>query len=51
VPGSSALEEIKAAAMHEMKVQNLQAKINALHNIKKASHSKYFLFSLLKLNL
>jgi hypothetical protein len=27
------LEEKKAAAMHETKAQNLQAKINALHNI------------------
>jgi kinetochore protein Nuf2 len=39
---ASALEEKKAVAMHETKVRNLQAKINALHNIEKASHLNNF---------
>jgi hypothetical protein len=46
---TSALEEKKAVAMHDTKARNLQAKINALHNIEKASYSNKSLFSLLKL--
>jgi kinetochore protein Nuf2 len=36
---ASVIEEKKAVAMHETKARNLQVKINALHNIEKASQS------------
>ena len=39
---ASALEEKKAVALHDMKARNLQAKINALHNIEKVSQSNNF---------
>lgn len=36
---ATAVEEKRAVVMHDTKARNLQAKINALHNIEKASHS------------